>query len=94
MCLVENAGKEAQRVAEVLCIPKAIPEHTVYQIRGIRVCAYCRVSSSTDEQLHSFDAQYGYYSNYIQKNEKLGSLPAYMRMRELQGHPTEASTLQ
>ena len=22
MCLVENAGKEAQRVAEVLCIPR------------------------------------------------------------------------
>ena len=37
--------------------------------RRLRTCAYCRVSSSTDEQLHSFDAQYGYYSNYIQKNE-------------------------
>ena len=28
MCLVENGGKEAQQVAEVICIPKNIPEHT------------------------------------------------------------------
>ena len=68
MCLVENAGKEAQRVAEVLCIPKAIPEHTVYQIRGIRVCAYCRVSTDDDSQYHSYDAQTEYYKGLIQKN--------------------------
>ena len=68
MCLVENAGKEAQRVAEVLCIPKAIPEHTGYQIRGIRVCAYCRVSTDDDSQYHSYDAQTEYYKGLIQKN--------------------------
>ena len=33
MCLVENGGKEAQQVAEVICIPKTIPEHTGHQCR-------------------------------------------------------------
>ena len=68
MCLVENGGKEAQQVAEVLCIPKTIPEHTGYQIRRIRVCAYCRVSTDDDGQYHSYDAQMEYYKGLIQKN--------------------------
>ena len=55
-------------MAEVLCIPKAIPEHTGYQIRGIRVCAYCRVSTDDDSQYHSYDAQTEYYKGLIQKN--------------------------
>lgn len=33
-----------------------------------RVCAYCRVSSSKEEQLHSFDAQVSHYTNYIKNN--------------------------
>ena len=61
MCLVENGGKEVQQVAEVLCIPKTIPEHTGYQIRSIRVCAYCRVSTDDDGQYHSYDTQMEYY---------------------------------
>ena len=56
MCLVENGGKEAQQVAEVICIPKTIPEHTGHQIRSIRVCAYCRVSTDDDGQYPSFFA--------------------------------------
>ena len=55
-------------MAEVLCIPKAIPEHTGYQTRGIRVCAYCRVSTDDDSQYHSYDAQTEYYKGLIQKN--------------------------
>ena len=68
MCLVENGGKEAQQVAEVICIPKTIPEHTGHQIRSIRVCAYCRVSTDDDGQYHSYDAQMEYYKGLIQKN--------------------------
>ena len=68
MCLVENGGKEAQQVAEVICIPKTIPERTGYQIRSIRVCAYCRVSTDADGQYHSYDAQMEYYKGLIQKN--------------------------
>ena len=55
-------------MAEVLCIPKTIPERTGYQIRSIRVCAYCRVSTDDDGQYHSYDAQMEYYKGLIQKN--------------------------
>ena len=55
-------------MAEVICIPKTIPERTGYQIRSIRVCAYCRVSTDNDGQYHSYDAQMEYYKGLIQKN--------------------------
>ena len=38
----------------------------------LRVCAYCRVSSSREEQLNSFDAQVNYYTNYIKDNDCMG----------------------
>lgn len=34
----------------------------------IRLAAYCRVSSDSEDQLHSFAAQISYYSSLIQKN--------------------------
>lgn len=80
MCLVENGGKEAQQVAEVLCIPKTIPERTGYQIRSIRVCAYCRVSTDDDGQYHSYDAQMEYYKGLIQKI-RTGNSAGFMRTR-------------
>ena len=55
-------------MAEVLCIPQTIPEHTGYRIRSIRVCAYCRVSTDDDGQYHSYDTQMEYYRGLIQKN--------------------------
>ena len=33
-----------------------------------RVAAYCRVSSKSDEQLHSLKAQVDYYKQYITSN--------------------------
>ena len=34
----------------------------------LRVAAYCRVSTSSDEQLQSYEAQVNYYNEYISKN--------------------------
>ncbi len=34
----------------------------------LRVAAYCRVSSASDEQLHSVKAQIDYYKEYITTN--------------------------
>lgn len=34
----------------------------------LRVAAYCRVSTDSDEQATSYDAQVEHYSNFIQKN--------------------------
>ncbi|WP_446898853.1 recombinase family protein [Clostridium sp. LBM24168] len=48
-----------------------IPAKQVQVINGIedkkkkRVCAYCRVSTDTDEQLTSYEAQVTYYESYI-----------------------------
>lgn len=36
-----------------------------------RVAAYARVSTSSDEQLNSIDAQKSYYKEYIRKHKKL-----------------------
>lgn len=36
----------------------------------LRVCAYCRVSSDSEDQIHSFNAQYEYYDQYIKNNEE------------------------
>lgn len=55
---------------KIIEIPASqVPYQEQIKYRKLRICAYCRVSSSSDEQLHSFEAQYNYYSNYIQKNE-------------------------
>lgn len=35
----------------------------------LRVAAYCRVSSASDDQLNSFAAQYSYYTEFINGNE-------------------------
>ncbi|MFR2823651.1 MAG: hypothetical protein ACLTCQ_02955 [Enterocloster bolteae] len=61
-------------MAEVLCIPKTIPERTGYQIRSIRVCAYCRVSTDDDGQYHSYDAQMEYYKRTYPEKSGLGIL--------------------
>ena len=37
--------------------------------KKLKVCAYCRVSSDLEGQLHSYQAQYEYYDHYIRKNE-------------------------
>lgn len=42
----------------------------------LRVAAYCRVSTDSDEQATSYDAQVEHYSNFIQKMRN-GSLPGY-----------------
>lgn len=36
----------------------------------LRVAAYCRVSTDSDEQATSYDAQMEHYANYIKSNEK------------------------
>ena len=36
----------------------------------IRVAAYCRVSTDSEEQASSYDIQIEHYTNYIKKNKK------------------------
>lgn len=54
-------------------VVSVIPAKPMQVIRGLdiaakkRVCAYCRVSTDTEEQLSSYEAQVGYYEEYIKK---------------------------
>lgn len=45
-------------------IPALQPEAVV-----LRVAAYCRVSTDSDDQLNSFAAQQSYYNNYIRNHD-------------------------
>ena len=55
-------------------VVEVIPARPIHQLRGqqetakLRVCAYCRVSTDTEEQLNSFDAQVNHYTTYIKSN--------------------------
>lgn len=40
------------------------------ELEMLDVAAYCRVSTDSDEQLESYDAQVSYYTDYIAKNPK------------------------
>lgn len=54
-------------------VVSVIPAKPVQVIKGLpiqakkRVCAYCRVSTDTEEQLSSYEAQVTYYEDYIKK---------------------------
>lgn len=64
---MNKEGETGQKIIEIPASKMAYHEEIKH--KKLRACAYCRVSSSSTEQLHSFEAQYGYYSSYIQKND-------------------------
>lgn len=43
----------------------------------IRVAAYCRVSTDSNDQLNSFYAQVKYYTDYIYNNENMRLVDIY-----------------
>ena len=45
--------------------------------RQLRVAAYCRVSTTHEEQMHSLDAQIRYYTQYIQQNPRWKFVAVY-----------------
>ena len=48
--------------------PKAGNNVTNTEKPKLRVAAYCRVSTDSDEQATSYEAQIEHYTEYIQKN--------------------------
>lgn len=52
-------------------------EPTVNKEKVLRVAAYCRVSSDSQDQLHSFAAQVQYYTNFINENEFMEFVDIY-----------------
>ena len=50
---------------KVITIPASVQERPI-----LRVAAYCRVSSDSGDQLHSFAAQVQHYTHFINNNER------------------------
>lgn len=46
-------------------------------VKKMRVCAYCRVSTDSEEQLLSYDAQVSHYTEYINKNPEWEMVKIY-----------------
>jgi DNA invertase Pin-like site-specific DNA recombinase len=59
-------------VARKMTVIPAVPKVTVHndaEIKKKRVAAYARVSTDTEEQLSSYEAQVDHYTNHIKNNE-------------------------
>lgn len=61
------------KVPLMITIPASGPVRT----RKLRVAAYARVSSDSDDQLHSFAAQYAYYTDLIISNPEWEFVDVY-----------------
>lgn len=49
-------------------IPRGGCRKSENEVHKIRVAAYCRVSTDTDEQATSYEAQIEHYTDYIEKH--------------------------
>ena len=66
----QSIGQE-QRKVTVIPAKKPMTAATVAgQKKRLRVAAYCRVSTDTEEQLNSYEAQKTYYTQLIQENSE------------------------
>ena len=45
--------------------------------KSLRLAAYCRVSSDSEDQLHSFGAQMRYYTEYDQNHPEVTLVDVY-----------------
>lgn len=77
---------------------KAITEITSSQQTAnvIRLAPYCRVSSDSEDQLHSFAAQIQYYTEYAQRNPQYQLVDIYADAPDIIGlkqNPTKRASL-
>ena len=55
----------------------------------LRVAAYCRVSTDSDEQASSYETQVEHYTEYIKKNPVMGVCRPFMQMTVISGTNTK-----
>ena len=65
---MENGGKTVQVINA---------SKNGYAFDKLRVAAYCRVSTSSEDQLNSFFAQMQYYNDFIRENEGMVLVDIY-----------------
>ena len=73
----EKTNGSLAMAPRVITIPAASQENT----RKLRVAAYARVSSNSEDQKHSFAAQNAYYSTPI------GNWQTFTQIRASPAHP-------
>lgn len=62
-------ARTPQTAANVTVIPALTPEELIQRNhKQIKVAAYCRVSTDSEEQANSYNVQIEYYTNYINSN--------------------------
>jgi site-specific DNA recombinase len=67
MAIIQRRGPK--RISVLYPLPNTIdPGTTENNAKKLRVAAYCRVSSSSDEQITSYNAQVQYFKKYIIEN--------------------------
>ena len=68
----QDAVREAFETAsgKMTVIPARRNAHGSDKPRKLRVCAYCRVSTGSEEQASSYEMQYQYYTELMQANEE------------------------
>ena len=57
-----------------------ITSRTEREKQKIRLAAYCRVSSNSEDQLHSFASQIRYYKDYERKHPQYTLVDIYAEM--------------
>ena len=67
------AAKHDNLARELIFIPAAVPEEEL----ALRVAAYCRVSSDSDDQINSFIAQNKHYHDLISSRENWALVDVY-----------------
>ena len=63
----------SRKVTEIPQTKRDVP----IEVRRLRVAAYCRVSTSHEEQYHSLEAQIAYYTDYIKRNSNWEFVTVY-----------------
>ena len=67
-------------MAKITVIPSTIDPRTrlpQFSTKKRRVCAYARVSTDSDEQFTSYEAQIDYYTKFIQANPEWEFVKVY-----------------
>ena len=64
----QTSAKPRMPVTVTQISPKVTRSNTPSPLKTLRVAAYCRVSTDSDAQLESLDAQRSHYSHYISKH--------------------------
>ena len=77
-------------------ITKIGVNETLVQKKKLKVAAYCRVSTASDEQLISLEAQKAHYENYIRSNDEWEYVGLYYDAPDIIGlkqNPTKRASL-